>query len=56
MVRHILLMIPFLSFNEAPKINFVNILSIKETVFDVTLVWSRYQRNVTMCQNLIVKC
>ena len=33
-----LLMIPFLSFNEAPKIKFVNILSIKETVSDVTLV------------------
>ena len=31
-------MIPFLSFNEAPKIKFVNILSIKETVSDVTLV------------------
>ena len=33
-----LLMIPFLSFNEASKIKFVNILSIKETVSDVTLV------------------
>ena len=33
-----LLMIPFLSFNEVSKIKFVNILSIKETVLDVTLV------------------
>ena len=32
------LIIPFLSFNEASKIKFVNILSIKEPVFDVTLV------------------
>ena len=31
-------MAPFLSFNEIPKKKFVNILSIKETVFDVTLV------------------
>ena len=31
-----LLMIPFLSFNEVSKIKFVNILSIKETVLDVT--------------------
>ena len=31
-------MIPFLSFNEVSKIKFVNILSIKETVLDVTLV------------------
>ena len=33
-----LLMIPFLSFYEVSKIKFVNILSIKETVLDVTLV------------------
>ena len=33
-----LLMIPFLSFNEESKIRFVNILSIKDTVLDVTLV------------------
>ena len=33
-----LLMIPFLSFNEVSKIKFVNALSIKETVLDVTLV------------------
>ena len=33
-----LLMIPFLSFNEASKIKFVNVLSIKGTVSDVTLV------------------
>ena len=33
-----LLMIPFLSFNEVSKIKFVNILSIKETVLDVTVV------------------
>ena len=33
-----LLMIPFLSFNKVSKIKFVNILSIKETVLDVTLV------------------
>ena len=32
------LMIPFLIFNEVSKIKFVNILSIKETVLDVTLV------------------
>ena len=31
-------MIPFLIFNEVSKIKFVNILSIKETVLDVTLV------------------
>ena len=31
-------MIPFLSFNEVSKTKFVNILSIKETVLDVTLV------------------
>ena len=31
-------MIPFLSFNEVSKIKFVNILSIKETILDVTLV------------------
>ena len=31
-------MIPFLSFNEVSKIKFVDELSIKETVFDVTLV------------------
>ena len=34
----LLLMIPFLSFNEVPKTKFVNILSTKETVLDVTLV------------------
>ena len=34
----LLLMIPFLSFNEVSKIKFVNILSINETVLDVTLV------------------
>ena len=28
----------FLSFNDVPKIKFVNILSIKETVLDATLV------------------
>ena len=33
-----LLMIPFLSYNEVAKIKFVNILSIKGTAFDVTLV------------------
>ena len=33
-----LLMIPLLSFNEESKIRFVNILSIKDTVLDVTLV------------------
>ena len=32
------LMIPFLSFNEVSKIKFLNILSIKETGLDVTLV------------------
>ena len=31
-------MIPFLSFNEVPKTKFVNTLSTKETVLDVTLV------------------
>ena len=31
-------MIPFLSFNEVPKAAFVNISSIKETVFDITLI------------------
>ena len=31
-------MIPCLSFNEVSKTRYVNILSIKETVFDVTLV------------------
>ena len=31
-------MILFFSFNEVSKIKFVNILSIKETIFDVTLV------------------
>ena len=30
-------MIPFLSFNEVSKIKVVNKLSIKETVFDITL-------------------
>ena len=33
-----LLMIPFFSFNKASKIKFVNISSIKESVFDVTLI------------------
>ena len=33
-----LVMIPFLSFNEVSKIKLVNILSIKETIFNVTLV------------------
>ena len=31
-------MIPFLSFTEVSKVKFVNILSTKETIFDVTLV------------------
>ena len=31
-------MIPFLSFNVVAKTKFVNILSIKEAVLDVTLV------------------
>ena len=31
-------MIPIFSFNEVSKIKLVNILSIKETVFDVNLV------------------
>ena len=39
-----LVMIPFLSFNEVSKIKFVNILSIKETIFDVTLVGLRCQK------------
>ena len=33
-----ILIFPFLSFNEVSKIKFVSILSIKETVWDVTLV------------------
>ena len=37
-------MIPFLSFNEVSKAKFVNILSIKETAFDATLV------------GLVIKC
>ena len=31
-------MIPFLSFNEVSKTRFVNVLPIKETALDVTLV------------------
>ena len=34
----IILIIPFLSFGEVSKIKLVNILSIKETVCDVTLI------------------
>ena len=33
-------MISFLSFNKVSKIKFVNILSVKETVLDITLVGS----------------
>ena len=49
------LMIPFLSFNEVSKIKFVNILSIKETVFDVTPVGLVVKGNVTMFENSIAK-
>ena len=48
-------MIPFLSFNEVSKIKFVNILSIKETVFDVTPVGLVVKGNVTMFENSIAK-
>ena len=50
-----LVMIPFLSFNEVSKIKFVNILSIKETVFDVTPVGLVVKGNVTMFENSIAK-
>ena len=36
------------------SIQSMSILSIKETVFDVTL-WSLYQSNATACRNSIVK-
>ena len=49
------LMIPFLSFNEVSKIKFVNILSIKETVFDVTPVGLVVKGNVTMFENSVAK-
>ena len=38
MVRHLSFNDSLLSFNKVSKIKFVNILSVKETVFDVTLI------------------